>query len=243
MGRKCSVYNCKSGYDSKRVTIYKFPEDEDQRRQWISCIPNTFAKVTKYMGVCALHWPSDTPLLINKKGGRHPVPTLPPSIFANVPDSCVPTHTSCTPRPTTKVLSSVRNPAYDELSLFQNNDRLKEDTFQSDFKDTFSSIGLVSLSDSLIVLQSASRTACVHAFSCYFDVQHNDNSTQCDTGYSEFCVSYEMYYHLKRIVHPSVKSVVEYWSGLEEVVRFLQHCTEIDTDAKFNFFTSNPAKV
>lgn len=223
MGRKCSVFNCRSGYDGEKVTVYKFPTDEDERQQWISCIPNKFTKVTKYMGVCALHWPSDV-RLVHKKQGRYPVPSIPPSIFQNIPDSCVSSHSSHAPRSTTKSLSSVRNPGYDELSLFRDNDRLKSDTFMDDFKVKFSTFGLLSSNGNAIVLQSINRTGCVHDFSCYFTAQNEAN---------DFVISCELYFRLKRIHHPSLKSILKYWSELEEVLRYVRHYS--DEDVKLDF--------
>ena len=125
MGRKCSVYGCSSGYNSedpaKKVSIYKFPGDEEECRQWVTCLPNKIQSVTKFMGICALHWPSDTPLA-RKKRGRYPCPTVPPSIFPNVPASCIPSHTPCTPRPTKKTLTSARNIETDEMKAFREQD-------------------------------------------------------------------------------------------------------------------------
>ena len=44
MGRKCSVYNCRTGYVSQKVeekvTVYSFPKDNDERRAWIP-VPKT----------------------------------------------------------------------------------------------------------------------------------------------------------------------------------------------------------
>ena len=65
MGRKCSVFNCKTGYDTQKggekITVYKFPKDPDERHRWVSSLPNklSIADVTENMGVCSLHWPAN----------------------------------------------------------------------------------------------------------------------------------------------------------------------------------------
>ncbi|GFO49794.1 THAP domain-containing protein 1 [Plakobranchus ocellatus] len=128
MGRKCSVYGCTSGYSSedpaKKVSIFKFPDDPEECRQWVTCLPNKLQNVTKYMGICALHWPANTPLM-RKNRGRYPCPTMPPSIFPNVPPSCVLSHVACTPRPTKKTLTSARNIDVYEMEAFKEQDLLK----------------------------------------------------------------------------------------------------------------------
>ena len=79
MGRKCSVYNCRTGYVSpkseEKVTVYSFPKDNDERRVSITSLPNklSFDEVTQYMGVCALHCSPDTPFI---RRGRQLVPMI-----------------------------------------------------------------------------------------------------------------------------------------------------------------------
>ncbi|GFO12261.1 hypothetical protein PoB_003876600 [Plakobranchus ocellatus] len=109
MGRKCCVYVCTSKYASnpEKVTVYRFPKDNEQRKQWLRSIPNKLSEgeITDYIAVCALHFRPDTLLSI---GGRYhyQVPLEPPSVFPNVPSSC-----RSTPQPkprTTQSLSGFR---------------------------------------------------------------------------------------------------------------------------------------
>ena len=141
MVRKCSVYGCKTNYVSKQggesskpTTIYGFPTNPEQRAQWVASLPNQMAvaDVTKNMGVCAKHFPADVPLTLR---GRHMVPASPPSIFFNVPSSCIPTQHP-QPRSTVKSSSASRARDVDEMSVFR-----EMDAFCSveDFPDAFAS--------------------------------------------------------------------------------------------------------
>lgn len=88
MGRSCSVGECKSGYGSKAYAghIYGFPPDEEEKREWLSTLPNFIDPndVTKNMGVCDKHWPPGIPM---KKRNKWMVPAVPPSIFDGIPAS------------------------------------------------------------------------------------------------------------------------------------------------------------
>ncbi|GFS16516.1 hypothetical protein ElyMa_003216100 [Elysia marginata] len=99
MVRKCSVKGCKSNYLSQRavqqpkfITVYSFPKDSRQLAQWVDSLPFKIDahKITDNYGVCAKHFPADTPM--TRRGSRW-VPAVPPSIFPNsCPDpSSVPT--------------------------------------------------------------------------------------------------------------------------------------------------------
>ena len=142
MGRKCTVYSCTSGYVeqnlTEKVSIYRFPDDEQECRHWFVCLPNKL-QVAKFMGICALHWPADT-LLVHKGRGQNLSLAAPSSIFPLILVSCVRSHISCKPRPTKKnqPLSSLRNPNLDEMKVFREQDSLKSASFQAHFMDYFS---------------------------------------------------------------------------------------------------------
>ena len=59
MPRKCSVGECRSKYliNPMKVTVYSFPTDKEEWERWVNALPNKIEKATKYMGVCADHWP------------------------------------------------------------------------------------------------------------------------------------------------------------------------------------------
>ena len=92
MGKKCSIKGCDGNYENTKTikrthrSIYGFPPNKDELKNWISSIPKsseiTLETVTKHMGICALHWPKDAPF--SMKAGRYPTPDVPPSIFPTV---------------------------------------------------------------------------------------------------------------------------------------------------------------
>ncbi|GFO22221.1 transposable element p transposase [Plakobranchus ocellatus] len=91
MGRKCSVYGCKTGYVSQigheKLSVFRFPKDPEQLLRRVRSLPNNLRveDVKPNMGVCELHFPPDVP---KKVVGKYEVSTEPPSIFDNVPQSC-----------------------------------------------------------------------------------------------------------------------------------------------------------
>ncbi|BFZ10319.1 hypothetical protein BsWGS_13358 [Bradybaena similaris] len=67
MGRKCCVFGCQTGYRKRqtdqKITVYRFPKDEEKRRRWVASLPNQLnPKDINNMTVCALHWPKDVPM-------------------------------------------------------------------------------------------------------------------------------------------------------------------------------------
>ena len=60
MVNSCSVYGCKSNYDTKDkgnyIPIFKFPGDSEARAEWIRKIPNKNLKVTNNSRVCIKHF-------------------------------------------------------------------------------------------------------------------------------------------------------------------------------------------
>ena len=101
MPRKCSCGGCKTGYLTsqleEKVPCYSFPVDPEERKLWCVSLPNQIhpEKVTKYMSLCAKHWPNDTPM--KKVKGRFR-PAVLPSIFPGVLDTLWPQMTPTTLR-------------------------------------------------------------------------------------------------------------------------------------------------
>lgn len=135
MGRKCSVGNCRSNYDQrtssdqKSVSVFGFPtQDRAELLHWLSLLPNVIDpdKVTRNMGVCAVHWPSNTPM---KSVNGKLRPLNPPSVF-DVPKSFLRQTTSSTLRNTDQRLSfASRSAIPDELEQFNKADKI--DNFQA----------------------------------------------------------------------------------------------------------------
>ncbi|RUS83569.1 hypothetical protein EGW08_008675 [Elysia chlorotica] len=93
--------------------------------------------VTDNMGICALHWPQDTPL--NSYG----VPTLPPSLFPNVPASFIPSTSAATPRTTKKASFEARNVSADEMEAFNKLDKLDSSTFLDTLRERMKDIDVL----------------------------------------------------------------------------------------------------
>ena len=111
--------------ETQNVNIFSyFPSDHDERLRWIKALPNANLRVediTKNMGICEKHWPSNVP---KQLCGRHLCPSVPPSCFSSqIPQSSLPT-APATPRSTSKALSSVRTIDTDETKEFLRLDSL-----------------------------------------------------------------------------------------------------------------------
>ena len=143
MVRKCTVFNCRTGYpllkadrpnvvnngdkDSKTkksnkenntnygTKVHRFPEHAGDRDSWVKAIPSKVPDpITDHIGVCANHWPKDVEM---KRIQRHVYPAVPPSIFcASIPPSIIPTQ-PLPPRTTTKSSSTARN-TFDQSDAF-----------------------------------------------------------------------------------------------------------------------------
>lgn len=104
--------------------MFRFPPDPEECRQWISALPNSNLKsatLTKYMGICAKHWPPNAPKIF---WGIYLLP-LPPSCFSSNITASIPSN-STKPRSTVKALSSARVFDFDETDIFLKSDRFQE---------------------------------------------------------------------------------------------------------------------
>ena len=122
MPLKCCVPQCNSNYDSTdtKVSVFRFPKDEENCKRWIKAIPRANLKVTNYTVVCKKHWPSFAKFKI-VRGKECPID--PPSIFHNIPNSCL-AFKSAPPRKTKRALSSIRNQHPDEIDQFLEQDKI-----------------------------------------------------------------------------------------------------------------------
>ena len=136
MPLKCCVPLCSSNYETKEknkvvktkeyVPMYRFPKDKEEQTLWKRQIPRVDLVVTKHSAVCRNHWPQNADF---KKvpGGRFR-PINPPTIFPNVPRSCLRQESLIKERPTTKSLSEVRSLQEDELNEFEQIDAIAYST-------------------------------------------------------------------------------------------------------------------
>ena len=123
MPKKCCVFACRTNYKDQqndKISVYRFPKDQDERERWRKSIPNANLKVTDNTVICQKHWPSDFETIAVHGKIR---PKNPPSVWPCVPSSQIPT-TSTVPRSTKKTSSTVRNQKPDEMNTFLESDHL-----------------------------------------------------------------------------------------------------------------------
>ena len=116
MPNKCSIAECKGNYnESNKCRVFRLPKDESERQSWLNVIPprKDFVINPATFFICERHWPEDPPL-VTLPGGRTR-PADPPTIFINIPPSCLPT-----PKPTPR-----QSKAEDQqLKYFQRKDKI-----------------------------------------------------------------------------------------------------------------------
>ena len=90
---KRGVVKCDGNYNKKtKCRVFKLPKNEHERQSWINALPprkNFEIDPLKFL-ICERHWPKDIPKKTVPEG--YTLPILPPSIFQNIPPSCLPTH-------------------------------------------------------------------------------------------------------------------------------------------------------
>ena len=121
MGRKCCVTNCDGNYDDKsKEKVYRLPKNKDEREKWLKVISRDNTPDSKYTVVCERHWPQgyETVRCYGKERPLHP-----PSVFACVKPSLLQSPTPL-PRPTVRTSAEVRSQQPDELSAFNEGDKI-----------------------------------------------------------------------------------------------------------------------
>ena len=77
MPKKCCVFACHTNYASersksgasKKIPVYRFPREEEEKQNWIKVITNDNLTVNQNTVICELHWPEDYEK-IKAKGGK-----------------------------------------------------------------------------------------------------------------------------------------------------------------------------
>ena len=105
----------------EKVSIYRFPPDEEEKNKWIKAIPRANLTVNNNTRVCRYHWLADCTTFIVSRGKERPTET--PSIFDDIPASCL-SSPPPKPRKTTFASCSSRNIIPDELERFTEADKL-----------------------------------------------------------------------------------------------------------------------
>ena len=92
MVNRCGVARCNGNYSSEnKVRVFKLPKCEADQQRWINALPPraNFVIKPKTFYICERHWPPEAQFITTPGGFTRPVD--PPSIFPNVPSSCLQT--------------------------------------------------------------------------------------------------------------------------------------------------------
>ena len=205
------MYGCKSNYATgDTVTVFRFPKDEQQRTRWVSALPNANFVWTKDAVICAKHWPDG--FESKKVQGGNVQPTDAPTVFENVPPSCLP--------PAQPKLRSaentldIRNAEPDELPLFLERDKFSIDKFIDAIGDNGKDFVCHRTSGELC-LQSGSREGSLHEFSLYISSSSHE---------------FEAYHRGVALKVPFMRSaVITSMSEVDEIINFLRY---FDSDSK-----------
>lgn len=215
MGKKCCVYGCKTNYSSEngsgvesKLSVFRFPKDDTEKKAWIAAIPNDKLNVTKDTVVCERHWPTGFETITIRGKQR---PKNPPSVWPNVPACQIPTPAPPS-RPTKRSSCLERNKEEDQLAAF-----LKSDNF------TFSEV------KQKLLTNERDLPAPVICFmdSCMLHIQ----SKKFLSGVPSFMVkispdqTFENFHLGVRCTAGSLSrnriTALKTWSALEENIRFL----------------------
>ena len=221
MGKKCCVYGCKTKYLSeerssgdRKVSVFRFPNNEDEKQAWISAIPNAELTVSKDTVVCDLHWPSGFEKV--SKNGK-PRPKDPPSVWPNVPLSQIPTPAP-TPRTTKRSSCFERNTDEDQLAAFLMSDNVTfcelKDKLLASERDL--PVSVIAYMDSDVLnVQSKILLNGVPLFNVRISKDQSFENFHLGVRCTVSSLSKNKITTLKT------------WSGLEENIRFL-NCLELD---------------
>ena len=91
LSRKCCTIfigeSCRTNYNATRTkpfeggTVYRFPQNPDDRKRWIQSLPNRPLNISKDIHICYKHFPPDCPKNIAPGGAL--IPKVAPSIFGD----------------------------------------------------------------------------------------------------------------------------------------------------------------
>lgn len=204
MPLKCCVPNCNSNYKTskEKVSVYKFPRDEEEKKKWKSAIPRANLEVTSFTAVCRHHWPDDCEFITVYGKSR---PADPPSVFKNIPISCL-SSPPLKARKIEKTSAASRSVQPDQLSEFQQLDKLVLGEIPTK----------LSSDDSLVVFKLPAA----------FVIQ----SLKFHEGVPEFVItisedySYSLFYYGSSCSVPSLSNnkinQCKNWSTLYEIIRY-----------------------
>lgn len=207
MPLKCCVPQCKGNYDSNstKLSVYRFPKNEEERLKWVKVIPRANLIVTKYTVVCRKHWPCDAKFA-SVHGEECPVD--PPSIFPCVPSSCLSTPLP-EPRPTKRARLFVRTQQPDEIQQFQKQDSLDLNEIEKNLSENDDVVAFKIKGSA--VIQSAKYICGVPLYVIKLQEDFSFQAYHCGASCTITTLGANKIFQCKS------------WSCLHEIIRFLQN--------------------
>jgi hypothetical protein len=216
MPRKCCVYGCNTNYaNGSNGSVYRFPTNEEDRQRWISNLPNKDFQWTSNKVVCYKHW--RTGFATKVAPGGTLVPAEPPTVFAEVPQSCVPA-SAAKPRSDNSFVQ--RNEQPDELPEFREQDKLDFDNCESQLAARYGDATSYMTSTELAVV-SRERDGPVPKFAVYIAVATRASECYC---------------RLSRVNVPFLRGeAIDCFSALDEAVNYLRQQGDENASAAAQF--------
>ena len=203
MPRKCCVVNCNTNYRNGKVgAVYRFPKNPCDKQKWIQNLPNRNFVWTASKVVCEYHWPKECAR--KKVQGGHKVPDEPPTIFSDVPKSCVPT-----PAPKRRKLRTLeeRNARPDELPAFLDRDRLNYENCTEIINQQYTDVVCIKIGTELNIV-STERDGAIRRYTVFLNLQTKE---------------YACYWKFIKVIVPCVRSnKLDTYSELEAVIAYLK---------------------
>ena len=226
MPYKCSIYGCRKKYrktlkeiehqnvddDDDDAHLFRFPDDIKERDKWIKALPNADFTWTENKRICEKHWEEGYPRRTVKNGTE--VPTIPPSVFENVPSSCIPT-----PQPEERRTSNSSGSR--DRKLQKSTVTLKFNTIYNKILTNFKESFALSKNDIRILLTSENYNGPVSEYTIFI------SKTETDGHYS-----IQGYKGLLTVKIPFIQNdIVSMWSEIENSIHYIVNY-EVDEDSR-----------
>ena len=205
--------------------MYSFPTDPDELKGWLTSLPNNtkVRKITKHVGVCQYHFPSDVPM--KKPKNRFKTPAEPPSYWdqKDNPYQEIPIPPSCRPSQRNKrsTLNSstdlrIRSMDVDEMADFVEKDKLSNaECLVKELNERireYCPLSSVACESGQFTVLSQKRVGNVHSFAVYFSLDLTAKT-----------LTYEGFQNLRRVKPgPPCPDIISKWSELQSTLEFYQ---------------------
>ena len=149
------------------------PQNNEDKKKWIAAIPRANLVVSKYMALCRKYWPENATFVLVYGKQR---PKDPPSLFPDIPASCLRLARKNISRTTKRSLSSPRKRAEDEIKIFLEQDKLDCGKIIDQAPEKFNCVTVYSHEVGSVSIQSK---ALIHGVPHFIIQIKNDYSYTC----------------------------------------------------------------